>query len=204
MYAHGQQRQTLYADGAPLDVSRVSPKLYVGSLPPAGRGLGDAGFQVLVLCAEPEEYVRVYGSYDRALDLRFDGLKVFRAPLDDQWPNAYQPVDLGRPTEQQMLVVYEAAAQVAIAVHRGQRVLVTCMKGRNRSAFVVALALHRLTGWSGDLCAEHVRLHRRPDVDGDVLCNPWFDRILSNIAAHQKPSRALEVVPQLRSSRAGR
>lgn len=193
MYAN-EPKQGLYVDGAPIDASRISPKLYVGSLPPLGDALSRGGFQVLVLCAQPDEYARLYGSYDRALFLQFSGLKVLRAPLDDQWPKAYQPENLGRPTEPELMAAYEAAAQMAIAIHRGQRVLVTCMKGRNRSAFVAALALQRLTGWSGDKCAKHVRSHRGPDVaDGsadNVLSNPWFSTILSKIAAEKQREAA--------------
>jgi protein-tyrosine phosphatase len=45
----------------------------------------------------------------------------------------------------------DLAADVATqGVRSGRRVLVLCAQGKNRSGLVVAMALHKLKGWSGE------------------------------------------------------
>jgi protein-tyrosine phosphatase len=173
----------------PLDVTRISPRLYVGSIPPAGRVLRNEGFDLLVLCASPIEYKFIYGLSGRALDSLFEGVRVLHVPLDDDNPSNDNP-NAGRPTDHDLVLVYNAVNEITTAVLREKRVLITCMQGRNRSAFVAALVLHRLTGWSGAASADHVRKKRSRDANAPVLVNYWFDDILRRIP----PSDSMKTV----------
>lgn len=124
--------------------------MYQGSVPPRGRVLRDLGFDVLVLCADEHQFAEAY-----------DGIEVVLAPTyDDEDPRVLQ----------RFLPVWErAAAVVSDRIERGQKVLVTCRAGLNRSGMVSAMALHRLTGWSGERCVEHVQTCRE-----HALCNQTF------------------------------
>lgn len=160
------------ARGVEIDATWISLRLYVGRRPPTGPYLREAGFDVLVLCALPEEYEQVYETRWEDLPRRFDRLSVLQAPLDDsgESPN-YESIAHARCV----------ADYVAGRVLRGKRAILTCLEGRNRSAFVAALALHRLTGRSGDDCAARVREMRQvvTGANRPVLCNPFFNAILS-------------------------
>lgn len=151
----------------PIDASRVSPRLYVGSRPEAGPLLHDLGFHVIVLCALPEEYGG--GRYGE----RYHGVEVVACPLDD----SERPI-----SRAELSLAEETAARVATAVYRGRRALVTCMQGRNRSALVAALVLRRLTRCSGRRASEMVRTAREATLGpGTVLCNASFNRYLRSL-----------------------
>lgn len=87
------------------------------------------------------------GRYDWLLDCRF---------FADSWET---PPHLGQ-------LVSTAVA----AVRRGERVLVRCQLGLNRSALIVALVLRELTGCLGSVVVHELRQRRSPHV----LCNPRF------------------------------
>jgi protein-tyrosine phosphatase len=82
----------------------------------------DAGFGVLVLCAD---------DYQPPASL-FPGVQVIHAPLDDS--------DI-RQRPQDEAIARAAAKRVADAMRTGGEVLVTCRAGRNRSGLVAGLAL---------------------------------------------------------------
>lgn len=109
---------------ARLDVTRIAPKLWMGSAPPTGRALRDFGFDVVVLCAQE------YQPSERS----FPGVRVVRAPFED-----------GRVTPAIEATAREAARQVAAAIKRGKRVLVTCGTSHNRSRLVVTHTLTRMS-----------------------------------------------------------
>jgi protein-tyrosine phosphatase len=136
----------------PYDATVISPRLWIGSKPPFASDL--PGIDVLALCAvelQPDT-------------LAFHG-QVIRCPLPD---SALDPV--------QARLAVQASAEVAAAVARGRRVLVTCHMGRNRSALVIALALHRLTTMSADRVIEHIR-KQRPSA----LSNQHFVAIIKRV-----------------------
>lgn len=87
---------------------------------------------------------------------------VFHARFEDAAP---------RPAERE--IALRAAEVVAAAVRRGQRVLVACSMGRNRSGLVVGLAL-RLLGHSGDEAVALVRAARGPMA----LSNEAFEQMV--------------------------
>ncbi len=147
---------------ASIDATRVSRRLYVGSVPPMGPHL--------------QEYRAMGRAWKRgSVDQDYPGLLVYCAPLDDD------PTKLGQPSESELWLANDVAAQVAALILRGRRALFTCMQGRNRSAFVAALTLHRLTGRSGNDCAERVRSIRSEATGTTVLINPWFCQTLAGL-----------------------
>jgi len=136
-----------------MDCSNVATRLWVGAAPPMDRDLPT--FDTLVLCAQEIQPER----------LAFHGL-VIRAPLPD---DALSNAELAR--------ALLASKAVADALVRRERVLVTCAQGLNRSAFVAALALGRLTRMSAREIIVHIRLRRHPNA----LFNPHFQEILRQL-----------------------
>jgi len=125
-----------YTEPRQADFDEVWPGICVGSHPPRGDWAQRAGFQLLVLTAfqrqPPAE--------------QYQGVLVVHAPLTD---DAFEIVE--GDWERAML----AAQEVASVSCSGQRVLVSCVEGRNRSGLVAALAVHILTGMSGqDACSK--------------------------------------------------
>jgi protein-tyrosine phosphatase len=116
-------------------------RLAQGSAPPLGVRLP---FDVIVLAAM---------EYQPDLP----GYRVLRAPLDDGPP----------PDRATRTVIRGAARRVADHVRAGNRVLVTCWQGRNRSGVIAGLALVDL-GLSGAEAARRIRRTR------NGLTNPHF------------------------------
>jgi protein-tyrosine phosphatase len=106
--------------GPDLDANKVAPKLYVGSAPDPGRY---EAFQVIVLCAK---------EYQPPAEA-FPSSRVIHAPFDDTMA----------PSDDELEIAIGAALQVVRELRAGNRVLVTCRAGQNRSAFVAGLAMKR-------------------------------------------------------------
>lgn len=119
-------------------------RLAQGSAPPSG---APVPFDVVVLAAQ--EYQREYEPGSTVSE-------VVRVPLDD-----------ARPTVSERLRIHAAARDVARRVRAGQRVLVTCMAGRNRSGVIAGLALAEL-GLPGAVAARRIQRIR------NGLTNPHF------------------------------
>jgi protein-tyrosine phosphatase len=116
-------------------------RLAQGSAPPPGMPLP---FDVVVLAAQ--EY-----------QPELPGFHVLRVPLDDGPP----PDKLTRAR------IRHAAREIADRVRLGQRVLVTCWQGRNRSGVLAGLALREL-GLPGQRAAGRIQRLR------NGLTNPHF------------------------------
>lgn len=144
----------------PRDVTHIYAALYVGSRPPPG-DYSDQ-FDVIYTVAEeieldprlfPHVRVRKYGFHD-------DASGMSRRQIDQ---------------------AQRAAMHVVHDLSVGRRVLVTCQMGRNRSAFVCALAVHYLTGEAGLRIARMIR-QKRIDPEGvRALENPVFVGVLANL-----------------------
>jgi len=135
------------------EVSKIVPGLFVGSKPPPGR---HEGIDVIVLAAM---------EYQPPAHL-FPGTEVIHAPLDDA---------PGRPmTQDEIAIATKAAERVTRLLRAGQRVLVTCALGLNRSSLVAALAMHDVYGMSADEIVTRVRRARGPWA----LSNPNFEKLL--------------------------
>lgn len=143
-----------------LDCHEIIPGLWQGSAPAHGQDVKDAGFDVLVLCAS--------GHQPSAEE--FPGVRVVRAPFDDHALNLSESE-----------TAWFAARQVASALKKRRKVLVTCVAGINRSALVAALAIHERLGYSGKACMELVRGKRWVGNLRCALQNPHFARFLERL-----------------------
>jgi protein-tyrosine phosphatase len=85
------------------------------------------------------------------------GHDVLHVPLNDGPP----------PTRAERALIRRSANEVARRVRAGQRVLVTCWQGRNRSGVIAGLALVEL-GLPGAQAAQRIRQAR------NGLTNPYF------------------------------
>jgi hypothetical protein len=141
------------------DATVISPRLWIGSSPPLDRDLPK--IDVLVMCAlevQPEK-------------LAFHGT-VLRCPIPDK-----------RLDPTQARLVIQTAVTVARAIVNGQRVLVTCHLGLNRSALVVALALHQLTTMGAPQIVDHIRRHRSLSA----LSNKHFVGLIERVVGDGRP-----------------
>lgn len=137
-----------------LDASRVAPGLYQGSAPKPGQTLP---FDLVVLCAEEYQLPQWREPFG-------PGTHVLRVPLDDS----------GKPpTENQVRWAEDAGRIVAKARAVGNRVLVTCWQGFNRSGLVVAHALMEL-GVIPETAIQAVKRARGPRA----LSNTWFQDLI--------------------------
>jgi protein-tyrosine phosphatase len=130
------------------DITHLYGKLYIGGYPEPGDW---RDFDLIYFVAAEMPPVR-HG---------YLGPEVRWYPFDDS-----ESVDLtmGRL----------AAESVARNLLRGRKVLVTCQMGRNRSAFVCALAIHLVTGASGARAAGLVRRLRVDRMGVRALQNRHF------------------------------
>lgn len=143
----------------PYDATVIAPRLWIGSSPPTDRDLPK--IDVLVLCAQEiqPEFPAFHGV-------------VFRCPIPDAEIDALQ-----------LRLVAQTAVAAAGAIVRGRRVLVTCRTGLNRSALVVALALHQLTTMNAEEIVDHIRLQR----GRDALSNRNFVAIIRQVIGDGRP-----------------
>jgi len=145
----------------PLDISHITSTLYVGGHPPPGSLRQPYGIQqslhpnIGVLVSVAKE--RPVSSGDHV------GLLVYHTPLQDNGPPT--------PTERQLASL--ASKFVADQLQKGYVVLVTCLAGINRSAWVAAWALKR-QGMTGK---EAVRLIRKARGN-HVLSNEFFEALV--------------------------
>jgi len=143
----------------PYDATPVSPRLWIGTAPPLERDLPTV--DILVLCAAEIQTDH----------LAFHG-QLVRCPIPD--------ADL---TLAQVELALKTSVTVAKAIVEGKRVLVTCANGQDRSALVVACALHQLTTMSGDQIVAHIRKQR-----GEAsLRNRWFVAKILEIVGDGRP-----------------
>ncbi len=159
---------------ATLDAHRVGSRIWQGSIPPF-KGLHEAGFSMVVLCAEEHQPSRV--SFERAVEM-------VRAPNKDD----------GSPlTDRQWRLALQASAKVVDHWKRGGRILITCMQGRNRSGLVSALALRDLSVVPMETIIRTIKAARE-----NALTNAYFtDRLLATDVYTRAPlaQRALEMSP---------
>lgn len=120
-----------------------------------GHRLRKLGFAAVVLCAEEHQ----------PPDDAFPGLDVVRVPFDD----ALEPMSF-----QELAKIQRAADNVARRLRAGQRVLVTCYAGRNRSGLVNALTLLRMTGAPPQMVIDRIRMRR----GRNALSNPYFESLI--------------------------
>lgn len=151
---------------ARLGANRVYEHLWMGSAPRTGRLVRDGGYDWLVLCAM--EY--------QPLAHEFTGVRVVHCPLDDDpvrgltAPEAAHARAVGR--------------QMADATRRGERVLITCWLGRNRSGLVTA---HALMARDPSMSATEAIYRVRQARGSGALSNPRFIELLRSTPAPAPP-----------------
>lgn len=143
------------------DVSSVAPRLWVGSRPPVE--LEIPGVDVLVLCAQEIQ----------PPTLAFKG-RIIRCPLPD--------AELTRDEVNRALIASRGAAEALVAK---KRVLSTCAMGLNRSAFVAALALGRVTYLSADQLIALIRQRRHEQC----LSNQHFCQLITKFIGSGRSAR---------------
>jgi hypothetical protein len=118
--------------------------------------------------SKPEPYTDLSDRFDtivftadeyQPLASWFPGVRVLHVPLDDD-PRGVTVADLDRAER--------ASLEIVSRLRHGQRVLVTCWQGRNRSGLVSALTLIRL-GTSPKIAIARIRYARL-----NALSNPHF------------------------------
>lgn len=142
---------------ARLGADRVFEHLWMGSAPATGRLVKDGGFDWVVLCAL---------EYQPAAE-RFAGVRVVHCPLDDD------PVR-GLPHKDQAMAL-RVGRMMGQAAKRGERVLITCYLGRNRSGLVMA---HALLTVVPNMSATEAIYRIRQARGSAALSNPRFVEIL--------------------------
>jgi protein-tyrosine phosphatase len=147
-----------------LDVTRLINGLYMGSRPPLGDTLSDAGFDALLLCA--------YEFQPRSSEI--PNVRIYHVPLDD---NDERPLTLSEKNQ-----ILAAGSTAASLVQRGARCLITCAMGRNRSGVVSAVALSQLSGRTPREAAQFIRKVRVGRDGGAPLMNDSFNEFLDEMS----------------------
>lgn len=123
-----------------IDAVEIMPGLWLGSFPASG-DLAQLGFSVLAVVAKEHATPELH--------TRFPGVRIVAVPLEDK------ALDEG---------AVQQAISIARAVHAlwkaGNRVLIVCHMGINRSALVTAMVLHLARGISGAEAVQAVRRAR--------------------------------------------
>lgn len=113
-------------------------------------------FDILVLCAE-EIQPRIVTPA---------GKFVFRLPFDD---DIYRPVpaEAGR-------IFHQAAASLAQHLATGNRILVTCAQGRNRSGLITTLTMMYAYGMPASDAISIIRRRRNPHCLNNTMFEQWL------------------------------
>jgi len=137
-----------------LDADEVAPGLWVGRTPPTGTKL--RGIDVVVLAA-------------MELQPALLGVRTIRCPLDDH-----------EPSRAEAKQAWRCAEEVVRLRQRGQKVLVACHLGVNRSAWIAAMVLMQ-EGMTARQAVHRIRERRHPPGGMQALSNRHFVRVLEEL-----------------------
>jgi len=137
-----------------LDADEVAPGLWVGSTPPDGTKL--QGIDVVVLAA-------------MEVQPRLIGVRTLRCPLDDH-----------RPSTAESKQAWKCAEEVVRLRRHGQKVLVACAMGVNRSAWIAAMVLMQ-EGMPARQAIQQIRRRRHPRINLTPLSNRDFVSVLERL-----------------------
>lgn len=126
-----------------MDANEVVKNLWVGAMPRSQDVEFLNGFDMVVFAADSNQPDWVRGFRRMAV----------RCGIDDH-----------EITEHEKMMVLSCAKMVADRLFNGQRVLVTCISGWNRSALIAALALKRVSRYSVEEIVDLIRAARGPDA----------------------------------------
>jgi len=136
------------------DVNEIYTNLWQGACPPRGNLVASKGYNLLVLTASEWQRSDVYENVD-----------VITIPLEDD-------LDESKILSQHGLIC-TTAKSIALRIESGQKVLITCMAGVNRSGLLSAVTLHYVTGLTGEACIKQVKSRRR-----GALFNKTFQKYI--------------------------
>lgn len=136
----------------------VAPRLWQGSAPDPTKPYPE--FDVIVLAAKEAQ----------PMLQKFRG-RVIRAPFSDA----------RYPTETERRIAIRAARVVAKELKKGNKVLVTCAQGLNRSGLIVGLALRMASKYDVEEIIRRIRAAR----GNWALTNPSFERFLRGFGARK-------------------
>ena len=140
-----------------IDANEIYTNLWIGSKPPEGRLLANAGFTHLFLCSD--EY--------QPDKLKFENIEIIRCPFEDS--------DTFMSGNQ--LAFIAMAAKLGAKIHKnGGKILITCIAGKNRSALITAL-IARLLGKKPHVAVDTIKAKR----NDKCLSNTCFLRIALGI-----------------------
>lgn len=135
------------AQAQPIDASNITPRLWMGGVPPFDQDLPKV--DALVLAAREHQ----------PAGLQFHGF-VYRCPLVDD--------HLEKAELLSAMMCAQTTAQLLLA---GKTVLVTCAQGRNRAGLIAGFALGYVTRLTADEIIDLIRKRRKL---GGVLANDAF------------------------------
>lgn len=139
-----------------IDAHEMAPNLWQGSVPPRGSQLADEGFNVLVLCAieyQPE-------SED------FENVRIIRAPFND-----CESLSL-----KDNFIIANAVNEIAKLLLQGNKILVTCFAGLNRSGLITAMVMNKALNIPGKECIRTIQSKRYL-----ALSNKSFARVVNEL-----------------------
>jgi protein-tyrosine phosphatase len=137
-----------------LDADEVAPGLWVGRTPPDRTKLH--GIDVVVLAA-------------MELQPALLGVRTLRCPLDDH-----------EPSRAEAKQAWRCAEEVVRLRQRGQKVLVACAMGVNRSAWIAAMVLMQ-EGMTAREAIRQIRKRRHARWGTMPLSNQHFVRVLEQL-----------------------
>ena len=144
-----------------LKATRIASGMYQGPCPLSTEQVRAHRFTVLAFCAlEIQPMVSAQSKH---------GLTLLYVPLNDNPDAPMTDVEWER--------AHGAGREVARLTALGERSLVTCAAGLNRSGIVNAVALHYRFGCSGPEAVAQIRATRGPQALG----NPSFERRLAKL-----------------------
>jgi len=137
-----------------LDADEVAPGLWVGRTPPDGTKL--QGIDVVVLAA-------------MELQPALLGVRTLHCPLDDH-----------EPSRAEAKQAWRCAEEIVRLRQRGQKVLVACNMGVNRSAWIAAMVLMQ-EGMTARQAIQQIRKRRHAPWGVMPLSNRHFVRVLEQL-----------------------
>jgi hypothetical protein len=129
-----------------MNANEVVPGLWVGSMPFQQDVEFLNSFDMVVFAADSNQPAAIRGFRKIAVRCGIEDAKI---------------------TEREKKKVLSCAKMVAVRLFNGQRVLVTCISGWNRSGLVAALALKLVTRHSTEEIIELIRAARGSDALGN-------------------------------------
>lgn len=155
------------------DAHRVGKKLWVGSCPILWGVEGSPaevvkknGFSLVVLCAEELQEVPL------------GDVAVMKVPLDDH-----------EITRGEYRLALRAASLISKKREQGQRVLVTCQMGVNRSSLVAAMSLMLRDQLPAQVAISQIQERRKPAIGMKPLSNKSFVGALHKLEGLLRHSR---------------